>query len=381
MTYGRITDEGIATVRRRVGNERPMRPWNEVATKDAIRHWAHGVGDTNPLWTDEEYATKSRFGCIVAPPTYLNTATSGPQAPYDPKYSVPPEQRTGGRLPGVGGLHGGSEWEFYRPILVNDRLTAVQYLADVQEKQGRFSERMVLETVETAYRNQREELIGKSRAFHMRMERTQESRKGKYDGFTKHRWTADELEAIDQAYQREERRGSTPRYWEDVQVGDELPSLVRGPLTVTDVVVYMMGWGSPYGFAHGIAREYYRRHPGITIVDPATNVPDSAERIHYDDVFARIVGVPAAFDIHGMRVSWLGTLMTNWMGDSGDLRYLRVRLRQPNIMGNTTWSKGKVISKSVKDGEHLVECDISCQNQDGEVTADGTARAALPSRA
>lgn len=381
MTYGRITPEGIAALRSRMGVKRPMRPWNEVATKDAIRHWAHGIGDTNPLWTDEEVAGRSRYGCIAAPPTFLFTATSGPQAPYDPHYTVPPEQRRGSNLPGVGALHGGSEWEYYRPILVNDRITAEQHLADVQEKRGAFADRMVLEITETVYHNQRDELVGKNRAFLMRMERSQESRKGKYEGVGKHRWTPEELQAIDEAYQRQERRGATPRDWDDVQVGAELAPILKGPLTLTDVVCHMMGWGSPYAFAHGIARDYYRRHPGITIVDPETNVPDSAERIHFDDVFARIVGVPAAFDIHGMRVSWLGHLMTDWIGDDGDLRYLQVRLRQPNLMGDLTTCKGKVTGKSIRDGAHLVECDVWCENQRGEVTAQGRARAALPRRA
>ena len=41
------------------------------ATRDNILNFADAVGDKNPLWTDEEYAARSRFGMITAPPTFI----------------------------------------------------------------------------------------------------------------------------------------------------------------------------------------------------------------------------------------------------------------------------------------------------------------------
>ena len=38
----------------------------------------------------------------------------------------------------------------------------------------------------------------------------------------------------------EEVRGANPRYWEDVKVGDEIPQIVKGPLSVGE----MMGLGA-----------------------------------------------------------------------------------------------------------------------------------------
>jgi hypothetical protein len=52
-----------------------------------------------------------------------------------------------------------------------------------------------------------------------------------------------------------------------------------------------------------------------------------------------------------------------------------------NIIGDTTWCKGRVTRKRVENGEHLVECDIWVENQRKEVTAKGNAVIALISRA
>lgn len=381
MTTGRITDEAIAALRLRIGLERPRRPWHETASKDAIKHFAHGIGDTNPLWTDENYAKKSKYGCIVAPPTFLCTFSSGPVWPPDPRFSVPEEQRRGGWLPGVGALQAGDEWEFFRPVRVDERITAAERLADVIEKPGSFGGRQVHEIRETLYRDERGELVGICRGRMIRMERDTAHQRGRYlQQFTKRHYTLEELRAIDEEYAREQRQGATPRYWEEVQEGEEIPQVIKGPLTSTDVVAFAMGWGSPYAFAHAIAHEYYRRHPGICIVDPETGVPDSAERIHWDDTAGRLVGVPAAFDIRMMRVSYFGHLMTNWMGDDGFLRKLAVQLRRPVIMGDTVRYRGKVTGKYVRDGEHLVECELWAENQRGEMVSPGSALVRLPSR-
>ena len=43
---------------------RPLEPWCYEATRDNIRHYAHGIGDDNPLWCDPEYAAKTKFGDV-----------------------------------------------------------------------------------------------------------------------------------------------------------------------------------------------------------------------------------------------------------------------------------------------------------------------------
>ena len=68
-----ITDEALGDLRRRIGVPitDTLEPWCHEATRDNIRHYAHGIGDDNPLWCDPGYAATSRFGTIVAPPSFL----------------------------------------------------------------------------------------------------------------------------------------------------------------------------------------------------------------------------------------------------------------------------------------------------------------------
>ena len=46
-------------------------PWNVDVTADSIRHFAYGSDDDNPLWTDQDYAARSAFGKLQAPPAFL----------------------------------------------------------------------------------------------------------------------------------------------------------------------------------------------------------------------------------------------------------------------------------------------------------------------
>ena len=174
-------------------------------------------------------------------------------------------------------------------------------------------------------------------------------------------------------------RGATPRYWEDVQIGDELPVVVKGPMSPTTSIAYLLGWGGLYLQAHRFAFEQYRHHPKLGIPN-AQNVPEPPERVHWDSDLARQVGVPAAYDYGPERVSWMGHLLTDWIGDDGFLKELYVEIRHHNIMGDTTWCKGKVVEKVVENREHRVTLDLWADDQRGRQTTIGKAVVQLPSR-
>ena len=90
--------------------------------------------------------------------------------------------------------------------------------------------------------------------------------------------------------------------------------------------------------------------------------------------------MPSAYDYGPGRTSWLTTAVTNWMGDAAFLKRLRGEMRRFNIVGDTTWCKGKIARKYEKDGYALVDIDIWAENQRGEVTAPGIATVMLPSK-
>src|SRR5437879_5897588 len=54
--YGKLTEEGLARARRRIGVFQPLPnpPHNYEVTWDGVRHFAFGYGDDNPLFCDPE---------------------------------------------------------------------------------------------------------------------------------------------------------------------------------------------------------------------------------------------------------------------------------------------------------------------------------------
>jgi hypothetical protein len=74
-------------------------------------------------------------------------------------------------------------------------------------------------------------------------------------------------------------------------------------------------------------------------------VPEPPERVHWDSGLARGVGVPGAYDYGPERISWMGHLMTDWIGDHGRLLRLDVRVRSHNIVGDLTRCQGRVIDE------------------------------------
>ena len=123
--------------------------------KEPIRRWAEAIGDDNTLYHDEEYASKSRFGGIIAPPGMIGNY-------YFPvKVGGPPPQV---KSPFWRRLNGGNEFEFFKPVQAGDVLTSTTKLVDLQERQGRPGiGRMLIQISETTYKNQKGEVVVKTR--------------------------------------------------------------------------------------------------------------------------------------------------------------------------------------------------------------------------
>jgi len=113
--------------------------------------------------------------------------------------------------------------------------------------------------------------------------------------------------------------------------------------------------------------------------------------LHYDDDFAKAQGVGSRI-VHGaLKRAWLGQLMTDWIGEQGELRRLSCQYRgmdYPRKMktmeepheGETWWCKGKVTNKYLEGDGHFVECEMWVENGKGEKTTPGAALVILPSR-
>lgn len=119
--------------------------------KGMIRKFAEAIGDSNPLWQDEDYAKKRRYGGITAPPElFCSSMLSGGGTRPD----VP--------LPYKRILDGGGEWEFFLPVKPGDVITSTTKFVDLQEREGKTG-KMAFLIFETTHQNQRGEVVAKSR--------------------------------------------------------------------------------------------------------------------------------------------------------------------------------------------------------------------------
>ncbi len=367
----KITDEGIKELKSRIGSYFKLTFGGSTeVTPDSIRHFAIGSGDFNPLWLDEKYAKKTKWSGIIAPPCYL----------YSVIYAT--GMKAGG-LSGVHAFHSGNNWEWYKPVSVGDTITGTYQLKDVVEKPSQFSKRIVIVYAEIKYFNQLDELVAKTLGWSIRAERQAARDTGKYLGIETYIYKEEEIEAIMQAYENEKIRGATPRYWEDVNVGDEIPQVVRGPFTPGDSVVWREAstpemWG--LGMSHGLKVRELKKHPGFSFRDPETGALGTIAEVHTMTSAARGAAIPGAYDVGSQRNTWMAQPLTNWMGDDGFLKKLNASYRRFNSYGDAQWIKGKVTKKYVENGEHLVDVDVWCENQRGENTAPGQATIILPSR-
>ncbi len=370
--FPKITERGLDELRQRIGVKigATAEPWCYEATRDNIRHYAHGIGDDNPLWCDPDYAARTPYGGLVALPSFL-FATSRIISGYV------------GGLPGVHAMWSGADWNWHKPVRRNDEISTEAYLKDLKEHDTRFAGRAVQQTYHVDFYNQQGDKVADADSWCFRTERDHAREKGtKYKEVrarAPHRYTDAELAKIYDLYAKEEIRGARTRYWEDVSENDAMPTMAKGPMTVTGFIAYAQGWGGLYIRANKVAWKLIDAHPGVGIKN-RYGIPDVPERVHWEEEFALEVGAPGAYDYGPERCSWLTHHLTNWMGDDGFLRRAECKVRRHNPQGDLLFIDGRVKRKFVEDGRHLVEIEQEAKNQDGEQSVVGSGIVELPSR-
>jgi acyl dehydratase len=336
-----------------------------------IRRWAHySVGDDNPLWSDTSYAKGTIWGVNIAPPTFLYTIDSGIVAPG---------------LRGVQWIFAGGRWEHFQPVRVGDTITARARLLRVEMREGNSAPRFVNQVGEVLFENQVGQTVSRYESDIFRIPRKRSGKGLRYDQpkdgekSAVYRYSRAEIEEIANAYVNEERRGGERRYWEDTKIGDTLPTLFKGPLTLVDIVGFYSGRRTVYNVLK-LAFLDRVRHPHNVYYSPSTGVPMHPAAGHFDAEIAREIGMPGAYDQGWQRINWAGHLLTNWAGDSGFVRRLAGRVTKPNLVGDLTKLTGIVAGLRKDAGEALVDIEWWGTNQKGIRNCNGTATVRLPSR-
>lgn len=138
-------------------------------------------------------------------------------------------------------------------------------------------------------------------------------------------------------------------YFEDVNVGDELPAWSRK----TD----FMSWN---------------RYAAVN---------DEFVYIHMDDEAGRkALNEQGAFGMGNLRYAYIVNSLQAWIGDEAEIREIGCQFRAINQKNDVLTVVGKVTEKVVEDGEHRLKLDIDVVNQNGDPTCPGHAIVAIPTR-
>lgn len=132
----------------------------EVTKKD-IRRYAQAIGDTNPLYYDEQYARTTRYGGIVAPPLFCHTLAfeDVPAEQLRPD-GLPTELNV--PLPTDRAIGGGSVFETGDPVRPGDVITVTKVIEDIYKKVGKSGE-LFFVVLDTTYTNQDGRVVARER--------------------------------------------------------------------------------------------------------------------------------------------------------------------------------------------------------------------------
>jgi acyl dehydratase len=375
----RTLDEAtIEEVRKRIGIPVRYSPrqHNEVSSTDSFRHFARAYGDDNPLYTDPAYAAASSWGTPIAPPLYPFVSGIGRKVELsDAEKALLKE---GDPLAGIGQYMCGERWIFPKPVRAGDVLWQSQSLHSAELRPSAFGGGT---GALVSHRVGWEDETGDPFAYRFldfwHADREKSRKAGKNRDIDRPHYDDEDIERYDALYEAEAVRGATPRTVTDVQVGDELGPIAKGPLSVTDMVNWHVGvgWGMYGGGTSKLAYRNRRRVPKFYVRNEL-GFWDSAQRCHWDDEWAQRMGHPGAYDYGVMRTTWMVHLVTNWMGDDAWIWKVSASVRKFNYLGDAHLVSGVV--REVDRTVGTAAIDVTGENQRGEVTCDARIVVLLP---
>ncbi|MBV1901402.1 MAG: MaoC family dehydratase N-terminal domain-containing protein [Kordiimonadaceae bacterium] len=376
----KITDEDVDRCKRQIGVPEFPRSetFNPTPDLSTMSHFAFGYGDDNPLFHMPDYGEATRWRGTIAPPLYFISIGTR----ETPAYDAETKKLMKGLFRGVGRYYSGVAWEWYAPVYPGDDVFMERSKSDVKIKKSAFSGgRSVIETYRHMWVNRYGAPLATSYESYLNAERGGSKKANKYADIKRQTYTPEDIAEIDKVYAAEITRGREPRYWEDVEIGDTLTPVAKGPLTVVDVISMHIafGWGG-YGIGPAKYSWHKRQRMPAFFTEDEYGVPDVVQRLHWDQQRAEALGLPAPYDYGQMRTCWMSHLLTNWMGDDAWLWKLKTEVRSFNFLGDTHICSAEIVDKRIEGKHCIVELALKGTNQRGDVTCPGEATIILPSR-
>lgn len=141
------------------------RPVVYEVTRNSLRRIADAAGDRNPLYWDDEYAAKSRYGGIIAPPDFFGWPVKwAPDQTFVNANELFVEMVIEiARAGYFRAINAGMESEFFMPVRPGDTLILSYEIVTIEEKEGKKGGKMMFSTMEMTVTNQNGDTVAKQR--------------------------------------------------------------------------------------------------------------------------------------------------------------------------------------------------------------------------
>ena len=123
-----------------------------------ILMFARAIGDENPVYTDPASPEAAQFGGVIAPPTFTMASSQfDPEAVLRPKKGQPwfgsAKEPSGAEIASTGRLHAEQHFEYYRPLVAGEVLTATERDGTTWQKESKRGGTLLFEEKFIDYTN------------------------------------------------------------------------------------------------------------------------------------------------------------------------------------------------------------------------------------
>jgi hypothetical protein len=368
----------------------PARLKEPLANND-IRRWVQAMHYPNRLHYDDDFAAQSRFGRIVAPLSFAVATDDG-------HGSAP---ACVGRIPNSHLIFGGDEWWFHGPrIVAGDLIHNERIPFDYVVKETKFAGPTCFQRGDNHYYNNKGDKLATQRSTAIRYGADRAREMGSLTATDDPEWTDAQLAELETQkfdyIKTLHDLGHGKRYWDDIKVGDKLPTRVFGPHSIaslttewraylftiwcgvhrrTDLDIEALGFTADMA---GKEQDPVMEKENPELTDGAYIGPS---RGHLFPRWARYIGMPRAYGYGASMGAWILDYLSGWAGEWGMVIHSNCAYRGPAFTGDITIFNAIVIDKSVDEkGRSVVGVDFKMTTQLGTTMATAKAEIELPMR-
>lgn len=370
----------------------PGRLKEPLANND-IRRWVQAMHYPNRVHYEDEFAAQSRFGRIVAPQSFAVATDDG--------HGTAPA--CVGLIPNSHLIFGGDEWWFHGPrIYGGDLIHNERVPLDYVVKDTKFAGPTCFQRGDNRYYNAQGDLIATQRSTSIRYRADLAREMGSLDATEDPEWTDQQLLQLEEEkfswIRMLHELGHGKRYWDEVNVGDKLPTRVIGPHSIasftTEYRAFLFSiWGTMYWYAPpGIKDPWINQDPGwvegfgfdeeLALIDPRARdgLYLGPSRGHIDDSKASEVGMSRAYGYGATMAAWNTDYLAFWAGHDGMVRHAKSDFRGPAFESDVTFIDGEVVDKieNSRWGFPVVQVNVRMSNQAGTTVVTSLNEVELP---